>query len=208
VSVLSPEQLGVPRASLQDLAGGDKAENAQIIRDLFGGAQGPKRNALLVNAGAALYVAGKAGSIRDGMVLAAQTIDSGAAARTLDAYVKVTQGLPKRLGGAVDQYSVAKTGKVFQVLRSAAKAHKTLTYAEVGVQAGMHPRAVSPCLHEIQAWCDAWRLPHISALVVVKETQLPTRSYSPDGNVMTPEKFEALKQEVFQFNWDPVRFSP
>ena len=89
---VTPELFEIPRVSAEELAGGDKAENALIIQDLFRGAVGPKRNALLVNAGAALYVAGKVPHIREGMGLAARTIDSGAARRTLDAYIKVTQG--------------------------------------------------------------------------------------------------------------------
>ena len=89
---INAEGLGLPAGSLKELAGGDKSENAQIIRDLFAGETGPKRNALLANAGAALYVAAKTATIREGIGLAARTIDSGAARLTLDAYVKVTQG--------------------------------------------------------------------------------------------------------------------
>lgn len=73
------------------LQGGDGAVNAQITRDILSGKeQGPKREIVLLNAGAALYIGKKADSIADGIALAAKTIDSGAAVRTLEAMVQAT----------------------------------------------------------------------------------------------------------------------
>ncbi|MSQ26021.1 MAG: anthranilate phosphoribosyltransferase [Dehalococcoidia bacterium] len=92
-SVITPQSLGLPSATIEQLAGGDKHHNAAIIRDLFRGAAGPKRDALLANAAAALYVGGAAPSINDGIPLAARLLDSGAALTKLDAYVKLTQTL-------------------------------------------------------------------------------------------------------------------
>ena len=89
---ITPPVFGLPPASLKELAGGDKAENAQIIRDIFSGALGPKRNAVLVNAAAAMYVGGKVPDLREGIKLAAHAIDTGVARATLNNYVKVTQG--------------------------------------------------------------------------------------------------------------------
>ncbi len=85
--MLSPEQFGLPHSKRGDLAGGTKEQNAEIIRALFRGERGPKRDVLLANAAAALVVGGKTSSLREGVTLAAQTIDSGAAARTLAAYI-------------------------------------------------------------------------------------------------------------------------
>ncbi len=91
---ITPKDLGLPQATKADLAGGDKKQNAQIIQALFKGEKGPKRHALLANAGAALYVGGKATSIKDGVGAAAKVIDSGAAAKKLDEWAAFTKALP------------------------------------------------------------------------------------------------------------------
>jgi anthranilate phosphoribosyltransferase len=83
-SVLSPEQFPLQAAILADLLGGDKFQNAEIVRNILRGAdRGPKRDAVLLNAGAALFVAGKAESLAEGWDLAAETIDSGLAGAKL-----------------------------------------------------------------------------------------------------------------------------
>ena len=83
-SVLSPENFPVQPATLADLRGGDKFVNAEIIRRILrGDERGPKRDAVLLNAGAALFVAGKVKSLADGWALAAETIDAGRAATKL-----------------------------------------------------------------------------------------------------------------------------
>lgn len=78
---LTPGDFGVPLASLEDLRGGDSAENAAITRLILNGQTGPRRDIVLVNAAAALVAAGKASDLREGMTLAAGSIDSGAARR-------------------------------------------------------------------------------------------------------------------------------
>ena len=79
-SVLQPGNFPLQGARLADLLGGDKLENAEITRKILCGTErGPKRDAVLLNAGAALFVAGKATSLVEGWELAAETIDSGAA---------------------------------------------------------------------------------------------------------------------------------
>lgn len=85
-STLDPRDFRVQPATLADLAGGDRDANAAIIRALLGGDdRGPKRDAVLLNAGAALFVAGRSRSIGDGWELAAQQIDSGSALQKLKA---------------------------------------------------------------------------------------------------------------------------
>ncbi len=80
VSTLSPREFPAQPAVLADLVGGDRAVNAKIILDIFSGKErGPKRDAVLFNAGAALFVAGKAKSLLAGWDLAAETIDRGLA---------------------------------------------------------------------------------------------------------------------------------
>jgi anthranilate phosphoribosyltransferase len=91
---VTPKDLGLPHAIKADLAGGDKEQNAHIIRSLFQGDKGPKRDALLANAGAALYVGGKAASIKDGVSAAARVIDSGAAMRKLEEWAALTKTFP------------------------------------------------------------------------------------------------------------------
>ncbi|MCX6895068.1 MAG: anthranilate phosphoribosyltransferase [Verrucomicrobia bacterium] len=84
VSTLAPEQFPLQPATLADLRGGDKAANAEIIRRILrGDERGPKRDAVLLNAAAALFVAGKTKSLGEGWELAAATIDGGAAAKKL-----------------------------------------------------------------------------------------------------------------------------
>lgn len=88
--VITPEQFGFERCSKEDLVGGTPEENAKITRDILAGAQGPKTNAVLLNAGAALYITGKADSIKDGIELAKEVIKSGKATEVLDAFIKVS----------------------------------------------------------------------------------------------------------------------
>ena len=88
--VLEPEQFGFDKCSKTDLTGGTPEENAEITRAILNGEKGPKRNAAVLNAGAGLYVAGKAGSMEEGVRLAEQLIDSGAAKARLDEFVKLS----------------------------------------------------------------------------------------------------------------------
>ena len=89
-SVIQPEDFGFARCSRDELRGGSPEENARITRDILSGAQGPKRDAVLLNAGAALYIAGKAESMKAGTVLAAELIDSGKAAGTLRRFIELS----------------------------------------------------------------------------------------------------------------------
>jgi anthranilate phosphoribosyltransferase len=89
--ILNPQDLGFSLATREDLQGGDIARNAEVLREVLSGAKGPKRDIVLLNAGAALYVAGIAASIKEGAALAAKAIDEGKAAATLEAWVKVTK---------------------------------------------------------------------------------------------------------------------
>ena len=85
--VIKPEDFGLTRCSKEDLVGGSPEENAAITRDILNGVKGPKRDTVLMNAGACLYITGKAASITDGIHMAEELIDSGAAAKTLDAFI-------------------------------------------------------------------------------------------------------------------------
>lgn len=87
---IAPEDFGFKRCTKEDLKGGTPEENAKITRDILGGAKGHKRNAVLMNAGAALYIGGKAETLKDGIALAAEIIDSGKALETLDKLITVS----------------------------------------------------------------------------------------------------------------------
>jgi len=87
---IKPEDFGFERCTKDDLKGGTPEENAQITRDILAGMQGHKRNAVLLNAGAALYIGGKAESMSDGIKLAAEIIDSGKALETLEKVIEVS----------------------------------------------------------------------------------------------------------------------
>jgi anthranilate phosphoribosyltransferase len=87
---LTPEELGLERCRLEDISGGDAAECAEITRRVLQGEKGPQRNVVLLNAGAALYVGGKAKSIQEGMRLGEAAIDSGKAREKLDLLVEMS----------------------------------------------------------------------------------------------------------------------
>ncbi|MBQ9598252.1 MAG: anthranilate phosphoribosyltransferase [Clostridia bacterium] len=87
---ITPEQFGFERCTKDDLKGGTPEENAKIVRDILGGAKGHKRNAALMNAGAALYIGGKAETMADGIKLAAELVGSGKAATTLEKLIEVS----------------------------------------------------------------------------------------------------------------------
>ncbi len=87
---IQPEDFGLTRCKKEDLVGGDPQENAKIAMDILEGQTGPKRDVVLLNAGAALYLSGLATSIQKGVDLAAQTIDSGAAKKKLLEFVAAT----------------------------------------------------------------------------------------------------------------------
>ena len=88
---VTPEEFGMKRSSLEDIAGGDAAANAAIIREVLSGNHSPKRDVVLLNAAAALVVAGKAEHLAQAVPLAAESIDSGAAARKLAGLMRFTQ---------------------------------------------------------------------------------------------------------------------
>ncbi len=87
---LTPEELGLKRCRLKDLLGGSPEECADALKRVLRGEKGPKRDVVLLNAGAALHVSGAAGSISDAMRLAAQSIDSGKAQEKLNLLVQMT----------------------------------------------------------------------------------------------------------------------
>ncbi|MCR4946798.1 MAG: anthranilate phosphoribosyltransferase [Lachnospiraceae bacterium] len=87
---VTPEDFGFERCSKEDLKGGSPSENADITVNILKGEKGHKRNAVLLNAGAALYIGGKAESFAEGVALAAEIIDSGKAYETLQRFVEVS----------------------------------------------------------------------------------------------------------------------
>jgi len=88
---MGPSNLGLDEAPSDALVGGGPEENAAILRSLFAGETGPKRDALLANAAAGLVVAGKADDLPAGVRLAAEVVDSGAAAAKVDEFAAFTQ---------------------------------------------------------------------------------------------------------------------
>jgi anthranilate phosphoribosyltransferase len=84
---IDPEELGIERCSPEELRGGSPADNAQAIRDVFAGAPGGRRDAILLNAAGAIAAAGHAEGLREGLDVAARAVDSGAAAERLEQLV-------------------------------------------------------------------------------------------------------------------------
>ena len=92
--VVRPEDVGMQRSRLADLKGGDTAEeSAKLLRGLLQGDKGPRRDMLLLNSGAALYVAGKAPGMKTGVELATEVIDSGAALAKLEALISFSKNV-------------------------------------------------------------------------------------------------------------------
>lgn len=87
---ITPEEFGLTRCKKEDLVGGTPEENAKITMDILKGEKGPKRDAVLMNAGAALYIGGKAETLKDGVALAAELIDSKKALNVLEKFIEVS----------------------------------------------------------------------------------------------------------------------
>ena len=85
---IHPSDFDLPKASPEDLKGGDAARNAEIVTTILAGRRGPARDIVILNAGAALFVAGRSASVTEGIGRAATAIDSGAAKATLEAMVR------------------------------------------------------------------------------------------------------------------------
>jgi anthranilate phosphoribosyltransferase len=91
-SVIEPEQFGFRRCKKEDLLGGSPAENARITREILAGAGGPKRDAVLLNAGAAIYLARPSLSMAGAVGIARETIDSGKAQEQLERFIRLSTG--------------------------------------------------------------------------------------------------------------------
>lgn len=88
---LSPQKFGLKMVQEKDLEGGDPSENAKIIQKILKGEKGPKRDIVILNSAAAFYVAGKVATIKEGIKMAEQLIDSGAALNVLENLIKETR---------------------------------------------------------------------------------------------------------------------
>ncbi len=105
--IIEPEDFGFERCTKDDLKGGTPEDNAKITRDILSGAKGHKRNAVLLNAGAALYIGGKADSFKDGVKLAEKIIDSGKALETLEKFILVSNEISE---AKIDEIANAASG--------------------------------------------------------------------------------------------------
>jgi anthranilate phosphoribosyltransferase len=88
---VEPEQFAIARCAAADLTGGDAAENARLLREVLGGASGPRADAIALNAGAAIYVAGIAATLAGGVARAREILRGDDALRVLDAFVAQTR---------------------------------------------------------------------------------------------------------------------
>jgi anthranilate phosphoribosyltransferase len=90
---VGPDEVGLAAASYGDVAGGTPEANAEVTRRILAGDRGPRRDLAVLNAGAAIFVAGRADSLEQGVRVAEAAVDSGAAARALDALIALTDEL-------------------------------------------------------------------------------------------------------------------
>ena len=93
---IDPLELGVPRCSPEELRGGSPADNAAAIRAVFDGDDGGRRSAILLNAAGAIAAAGHAADLRDGLELAREAVDSGAAAARLEELIAFSRAAEVR----------------------------------------------------------------------------------------------------------------
>jgi anthranilate phosphoribosyltransferase len=91
---IHPSSFGIPVATRADLAGGDPAASARVLREILGGERGPLRDVVVLNAAAAIHLAGGARDIHEGLRVAASSVDTGAALEKLDRLVEATGGRP------------------------------------------------------------------------------------------------------------------
>jgi anthranilate phosphoribosyltransferase len=87
---VTPEDFGLERAPISAISGGDAVHNAGLIRAIFAGESGPRRDIVIANAAAAIVASGRAADFFEGARLAAESIDSGAARKKLDALISFT----------------------------------------------------------------------------------------------------------------------
>jgi anthranilate phosphoribosyltransferase len=90
METINPEQFGIKLSTMNEVRGGDAAANAVIVRSVLGGEQGARRNVVLLNAAYALTAAGKVSSPEDGLIMAAEAIDSGRALQQLEKLAALT----------------------------------------------------------------------------------------------------------------------
>lgn len=90
---ITPEEVGMTRCKKKDLVGGTPKENAKIAMQIFNGEKGPKRDVIVLNSAAALYVAGKVENLREGILLAEKIIDTKKAKNQLEAFIMLSNGL-------------------------------------------------------------------------------------------------------------------
>ena len=90
---VTPEEVGLPKANLDDLKGGDPAKNAKILKDILDGEKGPKRDIVLLNTAAATVVADKANDLKEGIAIAKKSIDSGEAKDKLNGLIELSNKL-------------------------------------------------------------------------------------------------------------------
>ena len=87
---ITPEQFGFERCDREDLKGGTPEENARITREILSGEKGPKRDTVVLNAAACLYVSGKADDLNQGVKMAEELIDNGSAQKILESYIRIS----------------------------------------------------------------------------------------------------------------------
>jgi anthranilate phosphoribosyltransferase len=90
---IAPADVGLAEGSLDDVGGGTPLQNAAVTREILAGSGGPARDLAVLNAGAAIYVAGGAASLSDGVTRAGEAVSDGSAQRTLDSYVRLSRAL-------------------------------------------------------------------------------------------------------------------
>lgn len=99
-----------------------------------------------------------------------------------------------------------RTAQVFDAIKVFAIAHETVTYGYVVKRVGISPRVVQQRLHAIWQWCESQGYPHLNAIVVNAKTMRPGQGYKPFHHEITEPEFQSMKEKVFAFHWENIKF--
>ncbi len=98
------------------------------------------------------------------------------------------------------------TAIVFDAVKVFAMAHETPTYGYIEKRVGLPPRVVQQRLYAIWKWCASMGYPHLNAIVVKANTMRPGQGYTPNGHEISETEFQSMKDKVFAFQWESIKF--
>lgn len=98
------------------------------------------------------------------------------------------------------------TSQVFDAVKIFAMARETATYGYIQKRVGLSPRVVQQRLYAIWQWCESQGYPHLNAIVVNAKTQRPGQGYTPNHHEISESEFQSMRDKVFAFHWESIKF--